>query len=279
MNIQYFIKMILVGLVQGLTEPLPISSSAHMILLENILNVNINNINFEILINLASCLAITIFFRKKIYYLIKNTFTKYPTKYPHLNRSFLLKLIISSIPITITGFLLKDHLNIFYTSTFFIGAFLLITSLMLFFTCLMIERKKIMTDEINYHDSIIIGLMQSIAIVPGISRSCTTFFSGTSRNVKLKLLFDYSFFLYIIASFGSLVLSFFDFNLVNFLQTQNFLVLFITFVVTFGATLLSITIFHKIMSTKLFYLFCFYTLLLGLFLVIYNLLLLIPIHQ
>ena len=59
-------------------------------------NKGINSESFEILINLASCLAITIFFRKKIYYLIKNTFTKYPTKYPHLNRSFLLKLIISN---------------------------------------------------------------------------------------------------------------------------------------------------------------------------------------
>ena len=278
MNLSYLLKMIFIGLVQGLTEPLPISSSAHMIICQKILNIDVLNINIEILINFSSCLAIGLFFYKKIYYLFKNTITNKKEVYPHLNRSFLLKLIIASIPIAITGFLFKDTIEIFFSSTLLIGIFLIITSLFLFRISCILKKKKHLNDHISYVDSIIIGLFQGLAIFPGISRSGTTFFSGVSRNIRLSSLFDFSFFLYLIASFGSLVLSFFSFDIISFVKEQNIFLLLIVFVITFISTLISINLFHKILSQKTTYFFFFYTFFLGLFLIITNLLLLIPIQ-
>ena len=278
MDIIYYIKMILIGLVQGLTEPLPISSSAHMTILKEMFNVEISNISFEILINFASSIAIGVFFRKKIYYLIKNTITNKQTKYKHLNRTYLLKLLIASIPICIVGLLVKDKISFLFSSTFFVSFFLLVTSLMLFLTSKMIQRKKILTDEISIFDSILIGLGQSLAVAPGISRSGTTFFFGTSKNTKLESLFEFSFFLYLIASFGSLVLSVIDLDILSFINSQNKLLLLVVFTTTFISTLFSIKLFHKILSKQTILIFSIYTLLLGLFLLIYNLLLLIPMQ-
>lgn len=278
MDLIYYIKMILIGLVQGLTEPLPISSSAHMTILKEMFNVEITNISFEILINFASSIAIAIFFREKIYYLIKNTITNKQTKYKHLNRTYLLKLLIASIPICIVGLLVKDKISFLFSSTFFVSFFLLVTSLMLFITSKMIQRKKILTDEISIFDSILIGLGQSLSVAPGISRSGTTFFFGTSKNTKLESLFEFSFFLYLIASFGSLVLSVIDLDILSFINSQNKLLLLVVFITTFISTLFSIKLFHKILSKQTILIFSVYTLLLGLFLLIYNLLLLIPMQ-
>lgn len=278
MDIIYFIKMCLVGFIQGITEPLPISSSAHMVIFKELLNIHINDLNFEILINFASCLAVIVFFRKKIFYLLKNVFTNKKDNYPHLNRTFFLKLIIASIPIAISGILLKGVVESLFSSLLFIGICLIVTSLLLFGTSLMLKKKKLMTDQISYIDSIVIGMFQSIAILPGISRSGTTFFSGTSRNIMLNHLFDFSFFLYLIASFGSLILSLFDLNIISFLKTQNIFTIMCVVIITFVSTLLSISFFYKTLSRKLISFFFFYTFLLGIFLLLINLLLLLPIQ-
>ena len=100
--------------------------------------------------------------------------------------------MIASIPIAITGFLFKDIIDIFFSSTLLIGIFLLITSLMLFGIFQMLNKKKIFSDEISYLDSLIIGVFQGLAIFPGISRSGSTFFSGVTRNIHLNSLFDFS---------------------------------------------------------------------------------------
>ena len=270
--------MSLIGFIQGVTEPLPISSSAHMIIFQKLLNINTLNINIEIIINFASCLAIGIFFRKKIYYLIKNSITNKNAKYPHLNRTFLIKLLIASIPIAITGFLFKDIIDIFFSSTLLIGIFLLITSLMLFGIFQMLNKKKIFSDEISYLDSLIIGVFQGLAIFPGISRSGSTFFSGVTRNIHLNSLFDFSFFLYLIASIGSLILSFFSFDIISFVKSQDIITLLIIFGITFVSTLWSINLFQKILSKRSIYFFSIYTFFLGLFLLTTNLLLFLPIQ-
>lgn len=278
MTIIYFLKMFLIGLIQGITEPLPISSSAHMVIFKKLLDINITDMNFEILINFASCLAVAIFFKDKIYYLIKNTLKNKKEKYQHLTRSFFIKLVLASIPVAITGILLKDIIEPLFSSLQFVSICLLVTSMLLLGTYIMLKRKKILTDQISYVDSIVIGLLQSIAILPGISRSGTTFFSGTSRNIKLTHLFDFSFFLYLIASIGSLFLSLFDLNFIAFLKNQNIFIISCVFIITFISTLISISLFHKVLSNKLILFFFYYTFFLGLFLLLVNLLLRLPIQ-
>ena len=193
MTLIEFLKLCLIGLIQGFTEPLPISSSAHMIILGNIFNLSINDLNFEIFINFASTLAIIIFFREKIFHLIKNVFINKPTKYSYLNRSFMFKLIVASIPTIIVGLFFKDFIEKYFMNISFIVISLLITSFINFSIFLFLKMKKIFTDEISYLDSLSIGLMQSVALLPGISRSGSTIFGGTSRNISLEKTFDFSF--------------------------------------------------------------------------------------
>lgn len=255
------LKLILIGFIQGITEPLPISSSAHMIIVGHLLNIGKLDINTEIIINFASTIAIAIFFRKKIISLFINTFTKKKTTdYSYLDRSYFLKLLVASIPAVIAGVFFKDLIDDYFMNIKFVSIALILTGFLLLFTYLMIKGKTIFTDEITFQDSVTIGLMQALAILPGISRSGSTFFGGTTRNIKLKRIFDFSFFLYLIASFGALVLSFFDLDI----KDININSLIIPFIITFITTYFSIKLFHKILNKKTLLMFMIYTFIIGL---------------
>lgn len=271
MSLIEFIKLCLLGIVQGVTEPLPISSSAHMLLLTNILNLNNSSISLEILLNFASTIAIFCFFSKKIFILIKASITNKENKnYPYLNRSFLLKILIASIPIIITGFLFKDFVNKYLLSTITISISLLATSLMLYIIYLMLSKKKIFTEEITIIDSLVIGLYQSLAIIPGVSRSGSVLFGGIKQNTKLKVTMDFSFFLYLIASIGSLTLSIIDSDFTNLINSFNISSLIIVFLLTFVISYISIILFYKIINKRTILVFSFYAFTLGIIFLILN---------
>ena len=271
MSLIEFIKLCLLGIVQGVTEPLPISSSAHMLLLTNILNLNNSTISLEILLNFASTIAIFCFFSKKIFILVKASITNKENKnYPYLNRSFLLKILIASIPITITGFLFKDFVNKYLLSTITISISLLATSLMLYIIYLMLSKKKIFTEEITIIDSLVIGLYQSLAIIPGVSRSGSVLFGGIKQNTKLKVTMDFSFFLYLIASIGSLTLSIIDSDFTNLINSFNISSLIIVFLLTFVISYISIILFYKIINKRTILVFSFYAFALGIIFLILN---------
>lgn len=271
MSLIEFIKLCLLGIVQGVTEPLPISSSAHMLLLTNILNINNSSISLEILLNFASTIAIFCFFSKKIFILVKASITNKENKiYPYLNRSFVLKILIASIPITITGFLFKDFVNKYLLSTITISISLLATSLMLYIIYLMLSKKKIFTEEITIIDSLVIGLYQSLAIIPGVSRSGSVLFGGIKQNTKLKVTMDFSFFLYLIASIGSLTLSIIDSDFTNLINSFNISSLIIVFLLTFVISYISIILFYKIINKRTILVFSFYAFTLGIIFLILN---------
>ncbi len=271
MSLIEFIKLCLLGIVQGVTEPLPISSSAHMLLLTNILNLNNSSISLEILLNFASTIAIFCFFSKKIFILVKASITNKENKnYPYLNRSFLFKILIASIPIIITGFLFKDFVNKYLLSTITISISLLATSLMLYIIYLMLLKKKIFTEEITIIDSLVIGLYQSLAIIPGVSRSGSVLFGGIKQNTKLKVTMDFSFFLYLIASIGSLTLSIIDSDFTNLINSFNISSLIIVFLLTFVISYISIILFYKIINKRTILVFSFYAFTLGIIFLILN---------
>lgn len=271
MSLIEFIKLCLLGIVQGVTEPLPISSSAHMLLLTDILNLNYSSISLEILLNFASTIAIFCFFSKKIFILVKASITNKENKnYPYLNRSFLLKILIASIPIAITGFLFKDFVNKYLLSTITISISLLATSLMLYIIYLMLSKKKIFTEEITIIDSLVIGLYQSLAIIPGVSRSGSVLFGGIKQNTKLKVTMDFSFFLYLVASIGSLTLSIIDSDFTNLINNFNISSLIIVFLLTFVISYISIILFYKIINKRTILIFSFYAFTLGIIFLILN---------
>ncbi len=208
-----FIKYIILGIIQGITEPLPISSSGHLVLIRNLFNTNFaSDVNFEIFVNFGSFLAIFFIFRKDIIRLIKGFFKYFQSKenkkkYYH-DFKYCLLIVIGSIPVGISGVLFKDTIDKFSLNLKLLGIAFLLTAIALFLVRKANGKKE--DNDITYKDAIIIGLMQVIALMPGISRSGTVLVGcllcGLSRKASLK----YTFMLYFPVSVASMGLSLLD---------------------------------------------------------------------
>lgn len=208
MKIIDMLKYILLGIIQGFTEPLPISSSGHLLILRHLFNTNLfNDLNFEIMIHFGSLLAILYLFKTDIIKLIQGFIAYIKTKKKQYKSDFnyIMLLIIATIPAGIVGFILKEKIEtLFLTNTKIIGFNLLITSLLLF----IIKNKKGHKnhDEIKPVNAFMIGLWQMIAIIPGISRSGATLTGAMLNDLKKEVALKFIFFLYIPISLASFAL-------------------------------------------------------------------------
>lgn len=208
-----FIKYIILGIIQGFTEPLPISSSGHLVLFKNLFNTNmLTDVNFEIIVNFGSFLAIFLIFWKDIIKLITSffgfIFNKKKRETYQKDFKYCMLIIIGSIPVGIAGVLLKDKIDVLSGKMTVLGIAFLITSIMLFLVKNVNGKKE--DYDITYKDAIIIGLLQMIALTPGISRSGTVLVGcllcGLSKQASLK----YTFMLYFPVSVASMGLGVLD---------------------------------------------------------------------
>ena len=208
-----FIKYIILGILQGITEPLPISSSGHIFLFKSLFNTNMfNDFNLEIFLNFASFIAIFIIFRKDIIELIKGFFDYLFKKKKSAKELFnyCMLIVIGSLPVGILGLILKDPLeNLLYKNVFLVGVGFLLTAISLIIV--MNSNGKKEDKDITIKDALIVGLCQVIALTPGISRSGMTLVGcllcGMSRKTSLK----YSFMLYFPVSIATMLLGVKDF--------------------------------------------------------------------
>ncbi len=207
------IKYIVLGIIQGLTEPLPISSSGHLLLFREIFNTNMfNDLNFEIFVNFGSFVAIFIIFYKDIINIFKDFFSyilnKKNRKESFINYKYAWLIVIGSIPVGIAGLLLKDYLENLLSNVKVLGIAFIITALAIF---LVRKIKGEKTDkDITIRDAIIIGLMQVIALCPGISRSGTVLVACLLCNIKRENALKYTFMLYFPVSIASFLLGVID---------------------------------------------------------------------
>ena len=249
-----YLKYLIIGIIQGLTEPLPISSSAHIIYINYYLGLEPVNLTTEIIINFSSTLAIFIFFYKDIKELITSAF-----KENKQNKSYIFLLIIASIPAAIIGLFFKDFIDENYLSFFSSSIMLLFTGLFLLYTYYILKTQKNLNSEINLKSSIVIGAFQGIALIPGLSRSGMTLTAGITTNNSIKTSLRFSFFLYLIASFGALVLEFADLQI----NPNEYSYLFVSFFSSFITTSLSIRwFFNKINKNSILF-FSIYSFLFG----------------
>lgn len=209
-NFIELLKYIFLGIVQGITEILPISSSGHLVLFQHILGLKLPGLGFEMFTNMASLIAMVIYFRKDLWSLFTDNlqfiFKKDRTKKPAFD--YALKLLIAVIPIGITGLLFKDYMDEF-KSLLAVGIALMVTGMFLLY----IYKNRNVSDaksDITFVDAITIGLFQAIAILPGVSRSGSTIIGGLFRRVSLKALLRFSFLCYIIVSIPTSILAIMD---------------------------------------------------------------------
>lgn len=204
------IMYMILGLIQGFTEPIPVSSSGHLVIFNALLNVEeLNDLNFEIFVNFGSFIAICLFYRKEIIDIIKDFFMYIKTKDKkhEINYKYAWLIVIGTIPAGIVGILAKDIIETI-SSVKIVGVSLLITAMMLFMV------KDIKGDkekkDMTFKDALIIGLFQVIALFPGISRSGSTLVGGMSRNLERETAFKYSFMLYLPISIATMMLGVLD---------------------------------------------------------------------
>ena len=207
-------KAIILGIIQGFTEPLPISSSGHIMLFKNLFNTNMfnDNLTFEIISNFGSFLAIFFIFRHEIENLLRGFFT-YIFMKKRRNEvkkifNYCLKMIISTIPVGITGFLFKDTIEEKLGTLSILGFAFIITSIMIFLVRNIKGKKD--TYDITYKDAIVIGLFQAVTILPGISRSGTVLVACLLCNLKREAALKYTFLLYFPISLGTMILGISD---------------------------------------------------------------------
>lgn len=202
------IKYIILGIIQGLTEPLPISSSGHVFLFKELFNTNMfNDANFEIFVNFGSFLAIFLIFWKDIKKLLVSFFSYLFTKKgKEKNKAYFkycLLIIVGSIPVGIVGALFKDTIES-WISTTEVAISLFFTALMLFLVRKTKGEKK--DADITYKDALLIGLFQMVALLPGISRSGAVLVGCLLCKLNRETALKYTFMLYFPVSLASMVL-------------------------------------------------------------------------
>ena len=210
-------KYIIIAIIQGITEPLPVSSSGHMFLFKKIFNTNMfNDLNYEIICNFGSFLAILFIYRKDVIKLVKNFFS-YIFKKKNRNKNIIdykygLNIIISSIPVGICGLLFKNTLENKLSNIIILGFAFLLTALSLFIVKDIKGNKE--DKDITIKDAIIIGLFQMITLIPGISRSGTVLVVCMIRKLKRENALKYTFMLYFPVSIGAMILGIKDILLI-----------------------------------------------------------------
>lgn len=229
-----FIEYIFLGILQGITEPIPVSSSGHILILQTILEKlnQVIDIDFETLAtitNLGSLIAITIIFWKDIVNLVKSFFSylfnKNSRKDTKKDYMYCWKIVIATIPAGVAGLIATklDLLEKLEENVKFVGLMLLITSLFLFL--IKDFKGKKTRDNITFKDAIVVGLSQMIAIIPGISRSGATIVGGMFSNIKREDAFNYSFILYIPISIATSLLGIKDLLELSISSTEYILYL------------------------------------------------------
>ena len=230
------LKYVILGIIQGFTEPLPISSSGHVFIFKQILGANtgvLNDLNFEIIVNFGSLIAILIIYWKDIVRLIGNFFKYFKEKTPETKRDYKYcwLIVLGVIPVGIAGVLLKDKIETLLQTTTIVGISFLITAVFLFLVKNIKGSKE--DKDLTWKDAIIIGLIQVIALIPGISRSGSTLIAALFRDVKRSPALKYSFMLYIPISFGTIIL-----GLKDILESTNLSEIALPYALGFLASLI-----------------------------------------
>lgn len=225
----FLLKYLFLGFIQGFTEPIPISSSGHVVIFRKLFDVHIEGLSFEIIINFGSLIAVFLVYRQDLLRLMNNSFRYVIRKGDEQTKSdfqFIVLLMIATIPTGIIGLLFEDYISDKLSSVEIIGYTLLLTGGALWIIRNLRGQKN--DGDISMKDAVMIGLAQSIALIPGISRSGATIVVAMLLGMKQETALRFSFLLYIPVSLGITILSVND-----IIRDPNFDTLVIPYVLAF----------------------------------------------
>lgn len=189
------LEAIVLGLVQGLTEFLPVSSSGHLVIGKELLGIDTSGVAFEVVVHAATVLSTLVAFRKDILELLSGVL-----KFK-MNRQtiYVFKILVSMVPVFIVGMFLKDHVEaLFGEGTIVVGIALLVTSFLLYLSGVLKPKEK----GITFRNALIIGVAQSVAVIPGLSRSGATISTGLLLGARREDIAKFSFLMVLVPILG-----------------------------------------------------------------------------
>lgn len=266
------LKSILYGIVEGITEWLPISSTGHMILLEEIMPMNVSKSfwsMFLVVIQLGAILAVVVLYWNKIFPFKKNK----EGKYTSVKSIWILwsKILVATIPAAIIGLVLDDWIDAHLYNGFVVAIMLILVGVAFIY---IENRNKDMRPSVNslsalsYKDALIIGLFQVVAaILPGTSRSGATIVGGLMIGVSRAVAAEFTFFLAIPVMFGASLLKLVKFGLA--FSVLEFFILVIGMVVAFFVSIFVIRFLMSYIKKHDFKVFGWYRIVLGAFVLIF----------
>ena len=258
MDILLFAKALILGIVEGLTEFLPISSTGHLIVFGDLLNFHSNGKVFEIAIQLGAVLAVVFEYRRRFAHVVTHI-----GREPETNR-FVLNLAIAFIPAAVVGLLFSKQIKAFLFNPISVATALVVGGLLI----LWIEKRqstrtpKVMrVEDMRPKDALVVGLAQILALIPGTSRSGSTIMGGMLWGLERKAATEFSFFLavpvMIAATFYDVIKHYKDFSL------QDAMLIVVGFVAAFAAGLLAVKALLKFIATKNYVPFAWYRIVFG----------------
>ncbi|MFK7748170.1 MAG: undecaprenyl-diphosphate phosphatase [Kordia sp.] len=250
------INSIILGIIQGLTEFLPVSSSGHIELGKAILGVEVEeNMLFTVVLHFATALSTIVIFRKDILELLNGIFQ---FKWNEESK-FALKVIISMIPAAVVGIYFEDQLEaLFDGNILLVGCMLIVTAILLYFA----DKAKNTKKKVSYSNAVVIGISQAIAMLPGISRSGATISTSVLLGNDKTKAARFSFLMVVPLIFGKMAKDIFSGELA--LESDDILPLSAGFIAAFIAGLFACTwMINLVKKSKLSY-FSIYCLVVGL---------------
>ena len=200
-------QAVVLGLIQGLTEFLPVSSSGHLTIFKAIFGIDADNLSFEVAVHAATVLSTIVAFRKEIWNIIGGVF-----KFRYNPQTeYFLKICVSMIPVFIVGVFFKDFVeDIFGSGLIIVGSMLILTAVLLTLGETLSNRQARRAAaegrepgrEVGWWDALIIGIAQAFAVMPGLSRSGTTISTGLMLGVRKSSMAQFSFLMVLIPILG-----------------------------------------------------------------------------
>jgi undecaprenyl-diphosphatase len=199
------IKAILLGALQGLTEFLPVSSSGHLVLGSQLLDFQAQGLVFDVFVHLGTLISVCIVFRKEIIAMLAAPFAVFRGRADkELKRYFLwdIYVVLATLPAVGVGLFLKDSIDGIFSNILLVYCMLFVTGVIMTITPRIKERAV----ELNCPRALLIGCAQAIAILPGLSRSGSTIFTGMLLGLNREMVARFSFIMSIPAILGAVVL-------------------------------------------------------------------------
>jgi len=258
------IQSIIIGIVEGLTEFLPISSTGHMIIAEKLLGVKENDFTtlFTVAIQLGAIVSVIVLYWKKFFASTDGS-----------NRwRFYAKLIVAVIPALFFGYLLSNKIDALLESTTTVVITMMLGGIVLVLIDNYFKRPTVQTDEaITFPKAFFIGLWQVIAMIPGVSRSAASIIGGMQQKLTRKLAAEFSFYLAVptmLAATGYKVLKTYKTNPEVLTDKHNLLILGVGNLVAFIVAMLAIKFFIGYLQKHGFRVFGYYRIIVGILLLL-----------